>query len=351
LQIHRPLPGRRAILSIAAAALAVGVAPRVLAQTRPEKARIVIAVVGSTASLQFLPLLLAERLGYFASEGLQVVITEHASGDGAMQALSDASADVVAGSFEQAILEQARKRFVQTFALMGRAPQVAFGVSNRTLPVYRSMADLRGRKIGVAASGSSGRLVASLVLARGGVAPEHVVFVELPSVAAAVASLRAGQVDAMSHTEPVMTVLEHKSDVRIISDTRTLKGTQEVFGGPMPSACLFATEAFLQKNPLAAQALANAVVHALKWLQTAGPSDLIKAVPEPYLLGDRGLYLAAFNKIRETIALDGLIAEEGARTALNAVARFDRNIKPGTIDMARAFTNDFARKAKGKFLV
>ena len=42
-------------------------------------------------------------------------------------------------------------------------------------------------------------------------------------------------------------------------------------------------------RPAAAQALASGVVHALKWLQTAGPSDTVKTVPEAYLLGDIGV--------------------------------------------------------------
>jgi ABC-type nitrate/sulfonate/bicarbonate transport system substrate-binding protein len=67
----------------------------------------------------------------------------------------------------------------------------------------------------------------------------------------------------------------------------------------------------VQKNPNTCQALANAIVHGLKWLQTAGPSDIIKTVPEGYLLGDRALYLASFNKVREAISLDGMIPDEG----------------------------------------
>ena len=35
-----------------------------------------------------------------------------------------------------------------------------------------------------------------------------------------------------------------------------------------------------RSNPNTCQALANAIVHGLKWLQTAGPSDIIKTVPE-----------------------------------------------------------------------
>ena len=97
------------------------------------------------------------------------------------------------------------------------------------------------------------------------------------------------------------------------------------------------------------QAMANAIVHSLKWLQTAGPSDIIKTVPEGYLLGDRALYLASFNKVREAISLDGLLSEEGARTALNALASFDPAVKADKIDLGKTYTNDFARKAKERY--
>ena len=153
----------------------------------------------------------------------------------------------------------------------------------------------------------------------------------------------------MSNTDPVMTMLEQKGEVKIISDTRTLKGTLDVFGGPMPAACLYAPVEFIQKNPNTCQALTNAIVHGLKWLQTAGPGDIIKTVPESYLLGDRALYLASFNKVRESISLDGIIPEEGARTALRALASFDPSIKADRIDLAKTYTNEFERRAKERF--
>ncbi|HSV83834.1 MAG TPA: ABC transporter substrate-binding protein, partial [Ramlibacter sp.] len=174
-------------------------------------------------------------------------------------------------------------------------------------------------------------------------------FVGVGTSSAALAALRTGQVDAMCNIDPVMTMLEQKGEVKIISDTRTLKGSQEVFGGPMPAACLQAPLEFVQKQPAACQALSHALVHALKWLQTAGPSDIIKTVPEPYLLGDRALYLASFNKVRETIALDGLLPEEGARTALRVLVGHDAGVKEGRIELAKTYTNEFARRSKEKF--
>jgi NitT/TauT family transport system substrate-binding protein len=336
---------RRRFALLAAAAVA---APSLRAQGKLEKSRVSIAVAGKSA-FYYLPLTIAEQLGYFKAEGLDVEVSDFDGGARAMQALMGNSADVVSGAYEHTINMQARNQFIQSIVLMGRAPQIAMGVSVRALPNYRGLADLRGRKIGVSAPGSTTNLVANLVLSRAGIKANEVSYVSVGTAAAALVALRSGQIDAMSNTEPVMTMLEQKGDVRIVSDTRTLKGTHEVFGGPMPAACFYAQSDFVRSHPNTCQALVNAVVHGLKWLQTAGPSDIIKTVPESYLLGDRALYLASFARVREAIALDGVLPEDGAKTALKALASFEPGVRPDKIDLAKTYTNDFARRAKEKF--
>jgi NitT/TauT family transport system substrate-binding protein len=192
-------------------------------------------------------------------------------------------------------------------------------------------------------------MMANLVLSRAGLKAGDVSFIGVGTSAGALTALRTGQVDAMCNIDPVMTMLEQKGDVRIVFDTRTLKGTREVFGGSMPAGCLYSPQEFIQKNPATTQALTNAIVHALKWLQTAGPSDIIKTVPESYLLGDRGLYLASFEKVREALALDGLFPEDGGRTALRALASFDTTLKADKIDLGKTWTNQFAARSKARF--
>ena len=339
---------RRTFTSAAALAGAAVAAPAVWGQARLEKNRVSIAV-GGKAAFYYLPLTISEQLGYFKAEGLDVEISDFAGGARALQALVGGSADVVSGAYEHTINMQSKNQFIQSFVLQGRAPQIAVGVSTRTMPDYRSLADLRGKKIGVSAPGSSTNMVANLVLSRGGVKASDVSYVGVGTAAGALTALRSGQIDAMSNTDPVMTMLEQKGDVKIISDTRTLKGTTDVFGGLMPAACFYGHTEFVQKNPNTCQALANAIVRGLKWLQTAGPSDIIKTVPENYLLGDRALYLASFNKVREAISLDGMLPEEGTRTALKALVSFDPTIKADKINLAKTYTNDFARRAKDRY--
>ena len=331
--------------ALAAASLGL---PALAADPKPEKSKLAIAV-GGKASFYYLPLTIAEQLGYFKAEGLEVEISDFAGGARALQAVVGGSADVVSGAYEHTINLQNKGQMFQAFVLQGRAPQIALGVSAKTMAHYKTVADLKGKKIGVTAPGSSTNMMANLVLSRAGIKAGDVSFIGVGTSAGALTALRSGQIDAICNIDPVMTMLEQKGDVRIVFDTRTLKGTREVFGGAMPAGCLYAPLEFVQKNPVTAQALTNAMVHALKWLQTAGPSDIIKTVPESYLLGDRGLYLASFEKVREALALDGLFPDDGGKTALRALASFDSTLKADKIDLSKTWTNQFAARAKARY--
>lgn len=341
-------PNRRHLLQLASLVAWAGVGSRVSAQDKPEKPRLTLAV-GGKAGFYYLPLTIAEQLGYFKAEGLSVEIRDFDGGSQALKAALAGQADVVSGAYEHTILLQARGQAHQAFVLQGRAPQIAMGISPSALPHYRNLADLKGRRIGVSAPGSSTNMVANLVLARAGIRPHEVQFVGVGTSAGALRAFRLGEIDALSNIDPVMTMLEKGGEIRIVSDTRTLKGTREVFGGPMPAGCLYAPRAFIERHPRTCQALANGVVHALKWLQTAGPSDIIKAVPEAYMLGDRGLYLAAFNKVRDALAIDGLMPEGGPATALRSLALVDELVRADRIDLEQTYTNVFAQRAKQKF--
>jgi NitT/TauT family transport system substrate-binding protein len=323
-------------------------APSLVAQPKLEKSKVSIAV-GGKASFYHLPLTIADQLGYFKAEGLDVELTDFAGGIPALQAVQAGSADVVSGAYEHTINLQSKNQFFQAFVLFGRAPAIALGVSTKTIPDYKNLWDLRTKKIGVSAPGSSTNMMVKLLLARAGVKGQDISFIGVGTAGSALTAMRAGQIDALSGIDPVMTMLEQKGDVRIICDTRTLKGTAEVFGGAMPAGCLYAPTEFLKSHPNTAQALANAIVRSLKWLQTAGPGDILKTVPEAYLLGDRGLYLACFNKVHEAIALDGLIPEDGAKTALRSLMSFEPTLKAERIALGRTYTNEFARKAKERF--
>lgn len=313
-----------------------------------EKQKVSIAVGGKNL-FYYLPLTIAEQLGYFKDEGLQVEINDFAGGSKALQALVGGSADVVSGAYEHTINMQAKGLPVVAFVVQGRAPQIVLGVSTKTMPDYKSLADLKGKKIGVTAPGSSTNMMADFVLDKAGLKPTDVSFIGVGASAGAVSAVRSGQVDAIANLDPVITMLEQKNEIKVIADTRTLKDTQEIFGGPMPAGTLYAKESFVQNNPKTVQALTNAMVRALHWLQKAGPSDIVKTVPESYLLGDRALYLDAFMKVRQAISPDGIMPDAGPKTALHALQAFEPALASKQIDLSKTYTNAFAKKANAKY--
>ncbi|HZT55651.1 MAG TPA: ABC transporter substrate-binding protein, partial [Burkholderiaceae bacterium] len=131
--------------------------------------------------------------------------------------------------------------------------------------------------------------------------------------------------------------------------TRIVAEADKAFGGPMPAGCMYAPQAFIDKNPATVQAIANAIVRADKWIQGAGPADIVKAVPESYLLGDRAVYVDAFLAAKGALSVDGTIPEAGAETARRALASIDPEIAGAKIDLAAIWTNEFVKKANAKY--
>ena len=333
---------------ILAAGLATAALPTLGLAQALEKPKITISVGGKNL-FYYLPLTIAEQLGYFKDEGLDVTIVDFAGGSKALQAVVGGSADVVSGAFEHTIVMQLKGQPMRAFVLQGAAPQIVLGINPKTLPHYKSVADLKGKKIGVTAPGSSTNIVANFVLGKAGLKPSDVSFVGVGAGNGAVAAMRAGQIDAISNLDPVITLLARSGDLKIVSDTRKPDEAEKVFGGPMPAACLYAPQPFLDKNPRTAQALANAIVRADKWIQQAGPGDVIKVVPESYLLGDRAVYIDGFLAAKQALSHDGLFPAKGPQTAYRAMSSIDPKIAAAKVDLNAIYTNEFAKKANAKY--
>ena len=309
----------------------------------------VVVAVDHKASFCYLPLTIAERLGYFTAEGLDVQVRDFSEPGQALQAVLAGAAHVVSGPYSNTIGLQMRGQQYLSFVLQGRTPQLVLGVSQQTMSGFRHLRELRGRRVAVTSLGSASHRIARMLLGRAGLAPEDVSFQVFAGPAATVAAFRSGQVDAICYHDPLITQLEQGGELRVVADMRTMRGNADVFGGPLPAGSLCASSEFVGENPRQCQAMASALVHALKWLQTAGPSDLNKTVPESYFQGDRSLYLAAFSRARESWVPDGLMPDNGPQTVARMLAQFGDAQQLQRVNLARTFTNEFSRVAKTRF--
>lgn len=313
-----------------------------------EKSKLTVAVGGKNL-LYYLPLTIAEQLGYFKAEGLDVTIVDFAGGSRALQAVVGGSADVVSGAFEHTVNMQFKGQRMRAFVLQGAAPQIVLGINPKTMAGFKTMADLKGKKVGVTAPGSSTNVLLNFVLAKAGLKPSDVSVIGVGAGNGAVAAMRSGQIDAISNLDPVITLLQRSGDLKIISDTRVVAESEKVFGGPMPAACLYAMQSFINSNPNTTQALTNAIVRADRWIQKAGAADIIKTVPESFLMGDRAVYIDAFLAAKGALSPDGMIPEKGPQTAFRALASVDDQLAAAKLDLNAVYTNDFVKKANAKY--
>ena len=165
----------------------------------------------------------------------------------------------------------------------------------------------------------------------------------------AIAAVQRGELDAISNVDPVLTELELAGAIQIVADARTPEGSQAVYGGSFPAGCLYTTEKFIAANPRTVQALANAIVHALIWMQSATPEQILDVLPAQFSTGRRDIMIAAIRKTKPGYSRDGQVPREGAEVVLKVQAEIDPAVGAAKINVADTYDNSFARAAATKY--
>lgn len=336
------------LFALAALVLAACLAPLSLAQAQAlEKTRITIGV-GGKPLFYYLPLTIAERQGYFKAEGLDVEILDFPGGARALQAMIGGSVDIVSGAYEHTITQQAKGQNIEALVMQGKYAGIVLAMPKAKAANYKSPADLKGMKIGVTAPGSSTNMFVNILLAKQGLKPDAVSIIGVGATAGAVAIMKKGELDAISNLDPVIAQLESDGSVVPVVDTRTAKGMQEVYGGAYAAGSIYAPVEFARKYPNTAQAIVNAMVRALRFIQNSTPDQIIAAVPPEYY-ADRALYKAALEKNLETFKHDGAIGMEAAQTVYRDLRTFDPQLQNATVDLTKTFNMRFQQKAAATY--
>jgi NitT/TauT family transport system substrate-binding protein len=211
--------------------------------------------VANKTHLYYLPVTIAERRGHFRDYGLTIAMSDFEGGGQAYDALLAGSVDIAAGAYEHTLRAQAMGHDIRALIELGRFPAVVLAVGkNRP---FKSYADLKGLKIGVTSPSSSSHFFVLYLMARAGLAPTDASFVAVGGGERAVNAMTAGEIDAISNLDPVITRLQQEEAIRIVADTRFPRVNYEIFGGTNPAAVVYAKQQFIADNPATMQALVN----------------------------------------------------------------------------------------------
>jgi NitT/TauT family transport system substrate-binding protein len=307
--------------------------------------KITIAV-GGGACLCYLPTVLAKQLGEYDKAGLAVELVDLKGGSDALKAVLGGSADVVSGYFDHCVNLAAKKQELQSFVVYDRYPGLVLVVSPSHNAEIKSIKDLAGKKVGVSAPGSSTDFFLKFLLKKNGVDATSVAVIGVGLGATAVAAMQQGQIDAAVMLDPAVTVLQGgHSDLRILSDTRTEKDNQAVFGGDYPGGALYTTTAWIASHEKETQALTNAIVNTLKWIHSHSPEDIMAKMPAEIVGKDKALYLAALKNTMPMYSETGRMDPKGAEAVLAVFSESSPEVAKANIDVSKTYTNKYVDRA------
>jgi NitT/TauT family transport system substrate-binding protein len=299
--------------------------------------------VANKAHLYYLPVTIAERRGHFRDYGLAVAISDFEGGGQSLDALLADSVDVAVGAYEHTLRAQATGQDVRAVIELGRFPGVVLAVG-KDRP-FKSIADLKGLKVGVTAPNSSSHFFVLYLMAKAGLVPADASFVGVGGGQRAVDAMKTGEIDAISNLDPVITRLQQDGAIRITVDSRLPRVNYDIFGGTNPAAVLYAKQEFITANPATMQALVNALYKTLRWIATATTDEIVDTVPTDYLLGDRAIYVKALKANLLVYSRTGTITQQGMNSALKMMATFDPDLKDKKMDLRKTFNDRFIQRA------
>ena len=305
-------------------------------------AHVRIAIGGQTQMI-YLPATLAQELGYYRDEGIDVELQDFAGGAKALQAVVGGSADVVSGFYDHTIQMAAEGREFVSFVTMLRFPGMVLATSPQSAGTVTTIADLKGRVVGVTSAGSSSQMLLAYVLLRHGVAADAVSVTSIGTAATAVAAMEHGKVDAAVMADPSFTLVARRNPaVRVLSDMRTAAGVKEAFGtDTYPASVLYSTGDWVRANRDTAARLARVITRTLSWMHSHTPQEIAERVPTTFRAGDDALYVEALKASMPMFSPDGMMAPEGAEAVRTLLAGSLEKVRTATIDVSKTYTNEF----------
>jgi NitT/TauT family transport system substrate-binding protein len=305
----------------------------------------VTIMVGGYEKQIYLPAKLAESLGYFKDEGLDVELLNEAAGVDAENEMLAGAVQGVVGFYDHCVDLQAKGKFVLSVVQFSQAPGEVELVSSK-YPDVKSMADLKGKTLGVTGLGSSTNFLTQYLMVKSGVKIGD--FTSLPVGAGTtfIAAMQQDKIQGGMTTEPTISRLLSTGEARVLVDMRTIEKTKEALGGTYPAASLYMQTAWVEKNKPIVQKLANAFVKTLKYISTHDAADIADKMPKDYYAGNKDSYVKALADGKAMFTVDGVMPQGGPETVLAVLSGFSKNIKGKQIDLSKTYTTEFVKNAK-----
>ena len=323
-------------------AAAIGLATAVAA---PAYAGKITIMVGGYEKHIYLPAKLAESLGYFKDEGLDVELLNEPAGVDAENEMLAGSVQGVVGFYDHCVDLQSKGKFAMSVVQFSQAPGEVELVSSKH-PEIKGFADLKGKSAGVTGLGSSTNFLTMYLEIKNGLKLEDVTSVPVGAGQTFIAAMQQDKIQVGMTTEPTISRMLKTGEAKVMVDMRSVEGTKAALGGTYPAASLYMETSYVQKNKEDVQKLANAFVKTLKFINTHSAAEIADMMPKEFYVGDKDLYVKALADGKAMFTSDGRMPDGGPETVLAVLSGFSKSIKVKTIDLSKTYTTEFVDQAK-----
>jgi sulfonate transport system substrate-binding protein len=251
----------------------------------------------------------------------------------------------VVGFYDHTIDLQAKGKIVESVVQFSQAPGEVELVSTKH-PEIKSVADFKGKSVGVTGLGSSTNFLTMYLEVKNGLQISDVTSVPVGAGTTFIAAIDQDKIQAGMTTEPTISRLIKSGQATVLVDMRTVELTKAALGGTYPAASLYMETSYVEKNKETVQKLANAFVKTLKYINTHSAEEIADKMPKEFYVGDKDLYVKGLADGKGMFTADGKMPAGGPETVLAVLSAFKKGMKEKTIDLSKTFTTEFVDKAK-----
>ena len=331
---------RYASLWVGALALAC-LLPATAQPIQPE--RRIVLLVDEIRQVRNLPAIVAERLGYFHGDGLDVTMMNVRDELPHAQLLADGRVDAVMAYYHHNIVNQSRGQQTESIVVLGVTPGVQVMVAKGAAGRLRAAEGLKGSRIIAGGDGSSKTTVAHALALSAGLALNDLARLPTQGRDQNAEALRDGRADLLVAPVPDGADYLRRGVAEVYLDLTRPETTRQQFGALFPSATVFMATDRVKAHPEIAQHLATAFVRALHYLNTHSAEEIAALLPKDFFGKDRDAALQALAAELPMFATDGRMPADGARFEWGVLAKADPRL--AKVDVARTYTNAFVERA------
>lgn len=300
-------------------------------------------MIGGINKVIYATATLAKNLGYYEKAGVDIYPLDSPAGIEEADALVAGQIDAAMGYYNHTIDLAGKGKATECVVQIGLTPGHAILVPTNSS--IHSLADMKGKVMGITGTGSSTDFELRYLGIRNGVQPDQ--FTRLPVGAGAtfIAAFQHGQIDGGITSQPTIGRLLASGQARVLVDLQDNAQSKKAFGGTFPSTCIYMRTDYVNKHKDGVQKLVNAIVWTLKWIHTHSAAQIAAKMPSDYAGGDMGLYTSAWQQTLGFYSADGIMPKDGPSTQYKILAAFEPDLPGKHINLKSTYTNAFALKA------